>query len=53
MTNANTPIPPIKCVKPRQKSIALSKCSTSLNIVAPVVVNPDTVSNNASMYGAS
>jgi len=42
------PIPPSQWVKDRQNSIPLGKTSISVIIVAPVVVNPDTVSKNAS-----
>ena len=46
------PIPPIQCVKLRQKSILCDKSvtfnsSTPSNILAPVVVRPDIVSNMA------
>lgn len=41
------PIPPIQCVKLRQKRIDLGIDSISVNIVAPVVVKPDVVSKNA------
>src|SRR5690625_2143084 len=43
-----TPIPPIKCVKLRQKSMEWDKASTSFNILAPVVVKPLAVSKKAS-----
>ena len=48
ITNANTPIPPIKWVNDLQNNKHFDRCSTSLYIVAPVVVNPDTVSKKAS-----
>ena len=48
VTNTIIPIPPIQCVKLRQKSIPRFRLSTSVNIEAPVVVNPLTVSKNAS-----
>ena len=44
-----TPIPPIQCVKLRQKMEQWLSASTSLSTLAPVVVNPETVSNNASV----
>ena len=44
----STPIPPIKCVKLRQKRLECAKASTSVSILAPVVVNPLAVSKNAS-----
>lgn len=48
ITKASTPIPPIKCEKLLQNNILLLKLSTSSNIVAPVVVKPETDSNKAS-----
>ena len=42
------PIPPIQCVKLRQRSMLLGTASTSVSIVDPVVVKPDTVSKKAS-----
>src|SRR5659263_175537 len=45
ITSRIMPIPPIQCVRLRQKSIDLGRLSTFVNIEAPVVVNPDTVSN--------
>ena len=44
-----TPMPPIQCVKLRQKIEQWLNASTSLNMLAPVVVNPETVSNKASV----
>ena len=56
-TNTKTPIPPIQWVKRRQNIIALESPMLSLGKVkidAPVVVNPETVSKNASKkYGIS
>ena len=48
MISTSTPIPPNQCVKLLQKSIPLLMLSTSVKIDAPVVVNPLTVSKNAS-----
>ena len=48
--NTNTPIPPIQCVKLLQNKRPCPSGSTSDRIVAPVVVNPETVSKNASIY---
>ena len=42
------PIPPIQCVKLRQKSVACFKLSTSVKILDPVVVNPLTASKKQS-----
>ena len=42
------PIPPIQCVKLRQNSVACFKFSTSVKILEPVVVNPDTASKKQS-----
>ena len=53
ITKARTPIPPIKCEKLRQNNILLFKFSTLSKIVEPVVVNPETVSNSASIKFAS
>ena len=41
-------MPPIQWVKLRQNIMALSSDSTSVSMLEPVVVNPDTVSKNAS-----
>ena len=46
--NTITPIPPTQCVKLLQKREVWESASTSLKIQAPVVVNPDMVSNSAS-----
>ena len=47
-TNISIPIPPIQWVKALQKRHDFDIDSTSLSIVAPVVVNPETVSKSAS-----
>ena len=47
--NTRTPIPPIQCVKQRQNMLQFDRDSGSLIILAPVVVKPDIVSNNASV----
>ena len=47
--NTKTPIPPIQCVKQRQKLPVLDIVSTSVRIEAPVVVKPEIVSNRASV----
>ena len=47
--STNIPIPPTKWVKHLQKFIHFDKDVTSDNIVAPVVVNPDTVSKSSSI----
>ena len=44
-----TPIPPIQCVKLRQNKAQWESASTSLKILAPVVVKPEIVSNKASV----
>ena len=49
MVKNTIPKPPIHCVSERQKSIPCGKHSTSLIIVAPVVVKPDMVSKKASV----
>ena len=41
-------MPPIQCVKLRQKISDFGSASTSLKIDAPVVVKPETVSKSAS-----
>ena len=46
--NTRTPIPPTQWEKLRQSSIHLDKASTSGRILAPVVVNPEIISNMAS-----
>ena len=48
--NTSTPIPPIQCVKLLQNRPELLMASTSVRILAPVVVKPDIVSNSASIY---
>ena len=45
--NTTTPRPPMKCVEARQKSRLRGKASTSSRMVDPVVVKPDTLSNQA------
>ena len=45
--NTSTPIPPIQCEKHRHVVLHLETTSTSLNILAPVVVKPDTISKSA------
>ena len=47
--NIRNPIPPTQWVKLLQNNIPLGKLWTSVNIDAPVVVNPDEVSKNASI----
>ena len=47
--NTSTPMPPIQCVKLRQKSMHLSRLSISLSMLAPVVVKPEIVSKSASV----
>ncbi len=47
--NTSTPIPPIQCVKHRQKFIQYERDSTSGSMLAPVVVKPDIVSKRASV----
>jgi hypothetical protein len=49
ITKTSTPIPPIQCVKLLQNAIPFGRISISVKIVDPVVVNPDTVSKNASI----
>ena len=49
ITNTNTPIPPIQWVKDLQNRIPIGSASISVRMVDPVVVNPDTVSKNASI----
>jgi hypothetical protein len=44
------PIPPSQCVIDLQNSIPCDRASISVKIEAPVVVNPDIVSKNASVY---
>ena len=47
-TNTSTPIPPIQCVKLRQIRTQCGRTSTSVRMLEPVVVNPETVSKSAS-----
>ena len=49
IASTNTPIPPIQWVKVRQNRIPFGRFSISVNIVEPVVVNPDILSNMASI----
>lgn len=44
-----TPMPPIQLVNERHNKLQLDNASTSLSMLAPVVENPDTVSNKAFM----
>ena len=44
----STPMPPAQWVKLRQKSSPLGSTVTSVRMVAPVVVNPETVSKKQS-----
>ena len=48
ITNTRTPMPPTQWVKLRQNKLDLLSASTSVRMLAPVVVKPDTVSKNAS-----
>ena len=48
MTNTSTPMPPTQWVKLRQKRHPRVRCSTSVRMVEPVVVKPETVSKMAS-----
>ena len=43
-------MPPTQCEKLRQNSTPLGSDSTSDRIDAPVVVNPEAISNSASTY---
>ena len=45
--NTTTPKPPMKWVEARQNRRLRGSASTSVRIVAPDVVNPDTLSNQA------
>ena len=45
--NTTTPKPPMKCVALRQNKRELGSASMSSRMVAPVVVKPDTLSNQA------
>ncbi len=47
--NTSTPMPPIQWVKLLQISMQWGRASTSERMLAPVVVNPEMVSNNASI----
>ena len=47
--NTSTPMPPLQCVKQRQNAVARESSSTEDSTLAPVVVNPDIVSNRASI----
>ena len=47
MINTSTPIPPIQCEKHLHVVLQRDTASTSLSILAPVVVKPDTISNKA------
>ena len=49
MIKTSTPMPPIQWVKLRQNSSPRGSASTSVRMLAPVVVKPDTVSNTASI----
>ena len=46
--STKTPMPPAQWVKLRQKSRPFGTDSTSIKIVAPVVVKPEAASNTAS-----
>ena len=48
-TNTRIPMPPTQCVKLLQKRTPLGNDSTSVSMLAPVVVNPEIVSNSASV----
>ena len=48
MINTSTPMPPIQCERLRQSSRPLLMASTSVSMVAPVVVKPETISKKAS-----
>ena len=48
MVKNTIPKPPIQCEKLRQNNIPCESDSILSKIVAPVVVNPDTISKNAS-----
>lgn len=45
--NTRTPIPPIQWEKLLQNRLACESASTSLKMLAPVVVKPETISNSA------
>ena len=46
--STSTPMPPAQWVKLRQNNRPLGSASTSVSIVAPVVVKPETVSKKQS-----
>ena len=48
-TNTKTPMPPTQWVKLRQNRETWLSASTSLRMLAPVVVKPETTSNMASV----
>ena len=48
MPNTSIPMPPTQCVKLRHKSMDLSRASTSVSMLEPVVVQPETISKTAS-----
>ena len=48
MTNTRTPMPPTQWVKLRQNRMPRFSDSTSVRMVAPVVVKPETVSKKQS-----
>ena len=48
MAKTSTPMPPIQWEKLRQNSVPWLSASTSVRIVEPVVVKPETVSKKAS-----
>jgi hypothetical protein len=48
-TNTRIPIPPIQWEKLRQKRVEWDKRESSSTMLAPVVVNPDIISKQASI----
>ena len=48
-TNTRSPMPPIQCEKLFQNSEEWESAVTSSTMLAPVVVNPDTISKKASI----
>ena len=44
MVSTSTPMPPSQWVKDRQNRMPLGRCSISVRMVDPVVVNPEAVS---------
>ena len=48
MANTSTPMPPTQWVKLRQNAVERCSASTSVRMLEPVVVKPDTVSKKAS-----